>query len=117
MIVFAGLWYLYLCKGSDWIWFFDDMLHTMGGMLLCSFSLGDSRKENISWRTRFLLCMGCVALGSIGWEEFWYYFRKGITGNPEQHITLDDTMSDFLYAFLGGFFRWACYAVTYYEKE
>ena len=117
VVVFVALSCVYAYKGSQWIWFLDDILHTLGGVLLCSFSLWDHRKESLSWRTRGVVCLGFVALMSILWEEFWYYFREIISRNSEQYITLHDTMTDFLYALGGGFFRWACYEMANWGEE
>lgn len=117
LVVFVWLSYLYISHGPDWMWFLDDVLHAMGGVILCSFSLWDSRKETMSYGTRLLLCLGFIALMSIMWEAGWYYLREAITGNLERYIAKDDFISDCLYALSGGIFRYAWYAVTSGKSE
>ena len=114
---FAVLVCLYAYKGPYWVWYLDDILHAMGGVVVCSFSLWDSQNEQVSWRTRTVLSLGFVALLSIVWEEFYYYFRQYTVGNAGQYITLDDTMTDFSYALLGGSFRLMWWHLNDYRKE
>lgn len=116
-IVFIGLACAYLYNGPQWIWFLDDILHVMGGILACSFCLWDFRKENISRRTQSVLCLGFVALVSVLWEVSWYYSQEVAARYPGQFITPDDTMPDFLYALLGGGLRWVWYAIAIDRKK
>ena len=120
-VLFYGAFVLLSCvyasKGPDWIWFLDDLLHTMGGMIICSFTLWDSRNVDMSWWMRGVLCAGVVATAGIAWEEFRYYFREVTTGHPENYITLDDTMTDLVYDLCGGYLRWMYFMVAQHGKD
>ena len=101
----------YLAMNFYWyssIWYFDMLMHFLGGFWLGLTFIWFFKIEKISSKTIFKIILE-VLLISILWEVFEVVLDKNITGNI---FNVLDTVSDILFDIAGGFF-----AILYFLKK
>ncbi len=101
----------YLAMSFYWyssIWYFDMIMHFLGGIWLGLAFIWLFKIEKISFKLILKIILG-VLLISILWEVFEIILDKNITGNSFNTL---DTISDISFDLAGGFF-----AVLYFLRK
>ncbi len=109
-------WYFYF-------WWYDVGMHFLGGVaagfggLSLWYFLMKHSVHELTWRVRageFVFVLGCVALIGIAWEwmeAFVGYYNVTSLGMAQPGLL--DTMLDFYFDLLGGFFAWVLSLVLF----
>ncbi len=80
------------------IWYFDMIMHFLGGLWVALAYLylvsATDINQRLVWKT-----LGAVLLIGVGWEIFEFYFINHVAENPFDQV---DTLSDLFFDLLGG---------------
>ena len=80
------------------IWYFDMLMHTLGGFWVGLLYLYVFKPQKVSFRIVFKVILFILAIG-IGWEVFEIMVNDVIARNP---FNLLDTVSDIFFDLTGG---------------
>lgn len=90
------------------IWYFDMIMHALGGLWVGFAALYLFTPKDLSWKTICLVLLGVVFVGA-GWEAFEFVFYNNLAQNPFNNF---DTFSDLFFDLMGG-----TVAILYYFKR
>lgn len=90
------------------IWYFDIIMHFLGGLWIGIFAFYFFSPQTISFRLIFKILIMVFLIG-IGWEIFEVFVDKVISLN---YFNILDTISDILFDLTGGIM-----AIFYYMKK
>ena len=124
LYAFLALYWIMLLAGwHETIWWFDDLLHFLGGFWVAALfgylinRWGLTSIDNKFW-LKLLLGLGFVALVGILWE-FHEFIADWFLQKPLMQEGIGDTMSDLFFDLLGGsvFIVFYHYAVKFCFKS
>lgn len=90
------------------VWYFDIIMHFLGGFFVCLALIWLWKKDGISKKDSVLLIVGVFLIGIL-WELFEIYINEFITGN---NLDVPDTITDMIMDLIGGIF-----AIGYFSKK